>query len=214
MLERFTKDAREVVRGAVERAVRSGATSVEPGHVLLALLDRESGRASFALTALGARERRDSIEQALRAAHRHAGLSQADAEALAGLGIDLVEIISRIEQVHGAGAMAEGTQAFESSDEEPDDGGRKKRGRGRMTRRRLSGHRPLTPDARDILINALRMATGHHDRHIGDEHLLLALLARPGIPTEVLAEHGVTYGSVERVLYGPGSAGEYRNQAS
>lgn len=213
MFERFTKDARAVVRGAVDFAVRSGATVVEPDHVLLALLDRESGRASFVLTALGARDRRDSIEQALREAQRRAGLSQADAEALAGLGIDLTEIISRIEHVHGPGAMAGDPQAFDASGDDSAGSGGKEHGRGRASRRRLSGHRPLTPDTREILINALRMATGHRDRHIGDEHLLLALLARPGIPTEVLTEHGVTYASVERMLYGNGTAGE-RNKAS
>ncbi|MFD1657854.1 Clp protease N-terminal domain-containing protein [Streptomyces caeni] len=39
---------------------------------------------------------------------------------------------------------------------------------------------------------------------MGDEHLLLALTARPGVPFEVLADHGVTYAAVERVLWGGG----------
>ncbi|WP_374227282.1 Clp protease N-terminal domain-containing protein [Streptomyces sp. JJ66] len=38
------------------------------------------------------------------------------------------------------------------------------------------------------------------DRAIGDEHLLLAVTARRGAVAAVLAEHGVTYASVERAL--------------
>jgi hypothetical protein len=50
------------------------------------------------------------------------------------------------------------------------------------------------------------MALAQRDRYIGDEHLLLALAARPGVPAEVLADHGVTYASLRRVLYGGGEA--------
>ena len=53
MFERFTKEARAVVQGAVEHCEGSGASSVEAEHLLLALLDREASRASFALAALG-----------------------------------------------------------------------------------------------------------------------------------------------------------------
>ncbi|CAM5660579.1 Peptidase OS=Streptomyces tendae OX=1932 GN=GUR47_14520 PE=4 SV=1 [Streptomyces tendae] len=38
------------------------------------------------------------------------------------------------------------------------------------------------------------------DRRVGDEHLLLALVLRPGVPAEVLADHGVTHASLTRVL--------------
>ncbi|GHH81803.1 peptidase [Streptomyces sulfonofaciens] len=182
MFERFTKDARAVVSGAAAHAERAGEAVVDTDHLLLALLDREGSRASFALDALGARDRRDSIARGLATARRRGGLSGAEADALAGLGIDLSEIISRVEQTHGVGALA------------ADSGGR--RGRGRMR------HRPFTNGAKKTLERSLRIATGHRDRHIGDEHLLLALLARPGTPAEVLAEHNVTYDRVDRVLYG------------
>ncbi|OSP43380.1 peptidase, partial [Streptomyces sp. 13-12-16] len=36
--------------------------------------------------------------------------------------------------------------------------------------------------------------------------LLLSLTTRPGVPAEVLADHGVTYESVTRVLHGGGEA--------
>ena len=56
MFERFTKDARAVVKGAAEYADGADAGTVDAGHMLLALLDREGSRASFALSALGLAE--------------------------------------------------------------------------------------------------------------------------------------------------------------
>lgn len=196
MFERFTKDARAVVLGAVDHAERTHANEVTDEHILLALLDREASRASFALAALGLAGQRDSVERALAEARRRGGLSRADADALSDLGIDLSEIVSRVEEAHGVGAL-------ESAG--------KRKGR-------RSGHRPFTRDAKDVLTRSLRTARAHrdlphariHSRRgtliIGDEHLLLALTTRPGLPAEVLADHGVTYEALERVLYGSGEA--------
>ncbi len=184
MFERFTKDARAVVTGAVEYAERGGAQTVDAGHMVLALLDREGSRASFALTALGVREREESVRRALGEARRRGGLSQAEADALAGLGIDVGEIVARVEEVHGVGAMS---------------GDRKDKGW-------WSGRRSFGRGAKEVLERALRIAVGRRDRHIGDEHLLLALVARPGVAAEVLADHGVTHEALTRVLYGEGEA--------
>ncbi|WP_320780262.1 Clp protease N-terminal domain-containing protein [Streptomyces sp. CRN 30] len=182
MFERFTKDARAVVLGAVDHAERSHAALVDEEHLLLALLDREASRAAFVLASLGVSGRCDSVERALAEVRRRGGLSRAEAEALSGLGIDLTEVVSRVEETHGAGALETG-------------------GRGRGGRSgRWSGHRPFTRGAKDLLTQALRVATARRDRRIGDEHVLLALTARPGIAAEVLADHGVTYEAVERVL--------------
>ncbi|MFD9188249.1 Clp protease N-terminal domain-containing protein [Streptomyces phaeochromogenes] len=192
MFERFTKDARAVVLGAVDHAERLHAETVEEQHVLLALLDREASRGSFALMSLGLTERKESVEQALAEARRRGGLSRADADALSGLGIDVSEIVSRVEEAHGEGALrAGGTGA----------------GRGRSWWSGLvGGHRPFIQGAKDLLTESLRMALAQRDRYIGDEHLLLALTARPGVPAEVLADHGVTYASLRRVLYSGGEA--------
>ncbi|KOX39392.1 Clp protease N-terminal domain-containing protein [Streptomyces ardesiacus] len=179
MFERFTKDARAVVQGAVEHAEQARAGTVEPEHLLLALLDREGSRASFALAALGVGEHRDVVRQELREARRRAGLSRSETEALAGLGIDVSEIVARVEEVHGVGALSAGD-----------------RPRGR----RWSGHRGFGRGAKEVLEKALRVAVARRDRHIGDEHLLLALALRPGVPAEVLAGHGVTHASLTRVL--------------
>jgi Clp amino terminal domain, pathogenicity island component len=182
MFERFTKDARAVVMGAVEHAEEAGAGSVDTEHLLLALLEREGSRASFALAALGLAGRGDAVREALAVARRRAGLSQADADALAGLGIDVSEIVARVEETHGVGAMS---------------GDRKGKGW-------LSGRRSFGRGAKEILEKALRIAVARRDRHIGDEHLLLAMTVRPGVPSEILADHGVTYEAVVRVLYGGG----------
>ncbi|MFD4880292.1 Clp protease N-terminal domain-containing protein [Streptomyces sp. NPDC058420] len=184
MFERFTKDARAVVQGAVEHRERSGARSVDPDHLLLALLDRQGSRASFALTALGLtpEERKEPVRQALVDARRRAGLSQSEADALAGLGIDVSEIVARVEEVHGVGAMS-----GDRKDKEP-----------------WSGRRTFSRGAKNVLEKSLRIAVAHHDRHIGDEHLLLALTILPGVPGEVLADHGVTHETATRVLYGGG----------
>jgi hypothetical protein len=184
MFERFTKDARAVVTGAVEHCERAGAARVEEAHLLLALLDREGSRAAFALASLGLTGRREAVVRELAEACRRGGLSRADADALAGLGIDLAEIVSRVEETHGEGALATG----------------------RAGGARRAGRRPFDRGARELLTVSLRTALAHGDRHIGDEHLLLALTLRPGIPSEVLADHGVTHAGVERVLWGGRSA--------
>src|SRR5690606_17741166 len=110
----------------------------------------------------------------------------AETEALARLGIDVSEIVARGEDAHGVGAM--------SGD---------RRGRGRRC-----GHRPFAPDAQEALTGPLRAATAPRDRALGHEPPRLALTARPGAPAEVLADHGVTYASLTRVLYGGGEAKE------
>ncbi|MFI6930600.1 Clp protease N-terminal domain-containing protein [Streptomyces sp. NPDC050287] len=184
MFERFTKDARDVVRGAVEQAERSGARSVEAEHLLLALLDQEAGRGWFALAALGLAEDRETVRAAVVEARRRAGLSRAETDALAGLGIDVSEIVARVEEAHGVGAM--------SGD--------------RQDKAWWSARHTFGRAAKEVLEKALRIAVSRRDRHIGDEHLLLALTARPGVPAEVLADHGVTYETLIRVLYGGGEA--------
>jgi ATP-dependent Clp protease ATP-binding subunit ClpA len=185
MFERFTKDARAVVQAAVEHCEQSGVRSVDREHLLLALLDREAGRTSFALAALGLRpEGKESVRQALVDARRRAGLSQAESDALAGLGIDVSRIVARVEEVHGVGAM--------SGDRKDKEG--------------WSGRRTFSRGAKDVLEKALRIALAHRDRHVGDEHFLLALTVLPGVPGEVLADHGVTHESLTRVLYGGGEA--------
>ncbi|MEU2562194.1 Clp protease N-terminal domain-containing protein [Streptomyces longispororuber] len=183
MFEQFTKNARAVVTGAVTHAERTDAEAVDESHLLLSLLDRQGSRASFALAALGADRRREEIARELAEARRRGGLSQADTEALAGLGIDVEEVVARVEQAHGAGVLASAGAT-----------------RGRWGFGSWSGRRPFTREAKGTLVSALRIATARGDRTIGDEHLLLALTTRPGVVAEVLADRGVTREALDRVL--------------
>ncbi|MXM69062.1 peptidase [Streptomyces sp. HUCO-GS316] len=187
MFERFTKDARAVVEGAVWHAEREGAERVEETHVLLSLLDREGSRGSFALASLGLPPGgRETLVRDLAEARRRGGLSKADADALSGLGIDLAEIVSRVEEAHGEGALGAA-------------------GRGALFGGR-SGRRPFSRGAKDLLTATLRVALARRERAIGEEHILLAMTLRPGVPAETLADHGVTYSSLAQLLYGEGEA--------
>lgn len=187
MFERFTEGARGVVTGAVGHSERMAADKITEEHMLLALLDQEGTRASFAFAALGIRDRRPAVEQSLADARRHGGLSKADTDALAGLGIDVGRIVSKVEEAHGEGAMRAGEAT------------------GRP-RRWWPGHRGFTPGAKGVLERSLRIAVGRGDRHIGDEHILLALSVRPGVVSEVLADQGATYTTLERTMFGtPGT---------
>ncbi|MGW2620886.1 Clp protease N-terminal domain-containing protein [Streptomyces sp. NPDC001500] len=189
MFERFTKDARAAVRSAAVHAERAGAQRVEETHVLLALLDGEGGRGSFALSSLGLPPGgREGLVRDLGEVRRRGGLSRADADALSGLGIDVGEIVSRVEEAHGEGALAAEGKGSPGA--------------------RLFGGRPFDRGARELLTDTLRIALARRERHIGDEHLLLALAARRGAPSEVLADHGVTYTALTRVLYGDEGRGE------
>ncbi|MFF7215084.1 Clp protease N-terminal domain-containing protein [Streptomyces sp. NPDC008238] len=183
MFERFTKSAREVVEGAVGHAERAADPAVTEDHLLLSLLDRRGTRASAALAALGVDRRREALEEALGESRRRGGVSRADAAALAGLGIDVAEIVARVEDAHGSGVLAAGSGP---------------------RRRRPSGRRPFGRGAKGVLERSLRSAVARGDRHIGDEHILLALTAGPGVVADVLAEHGASWADVERVLAAEG----------
>ncbi|MFJ6794438.1 Clp protease N-terminal domain-containing protein [Streptomyces sp. NPDC091268] len=184
MFERFTTAARDTVTGAVTQARRVGAAAVTEEHLLLALLD------GGALDPLGLD--RAAVAADLAAARRRGGMSRADEEALAGLGIDLGEIVSRVEETHGEGALASAVP--------------RRRTLGSSLRSALGRpepdhrHLPFGQGAKKVLEQSLRIALGRGDRHISTLHLLLAILSRPGAPAEVLADHGVTYATAEAGL--------------
>ncbi|MFF1508148.1 Clp protease N-terminal domain-containing protein [Streptomyces sp. NPDC058326] len=180
MFERFTKDARAVVKGAVEHAERGGATVVTKEHVLLSLLDREDSRAAAALRRLCPPDRRPSLVAALAEARRRAGLSRADTNALADLGIDVGAIVARVEETHGTGALS---------------GDRKDSGW-------WSGRQTFSREAKTVLEQSLRVTLARKDREIGDEHILLALTMTGGVVAEALADHGVTYEAVDSAISG------------
>lgn len=162
--------------------------------------DRKGSPAAEVLTALGAHGRRASIERALAEVRRRGGITGADVEALAGLGIDVDEIVARVEEAHGVGALATaGSTPDSTPDSAPDSAPGSASARApRRGRRPL--RRPFSRETKSVLERSLRIALARGDKHIGDEHLLLALTARPGVAAHVLADHDVTYIQVERAL--------------
>ncbi|GAA2123892.1 Clp protease N-terminal domain-containing protein [Streptomyces synnematoformans] len=177
MFERFTKAAKDLVRGAAERAERAGDPYITTEHLLRQLLTASGTPGAVVLAAAGidSEERRGAVERDLNEARRRGGLTRSDAEALAGIGIDVAEVVDRVESAHGRGALARPRSWWKG-------------------RTRFDG------DAKNVLEHSLRVATGRGDKAIGDEHILLALTAARGIPAEVLADHGATYAAVEAAL--------------
>ena len=95
---------------------------------------------------------------ALRAAIADVPRDGLDAAALATIGIDVDAVRRSVEDSFGPGALA----------------GRRRRRRGG-----LSGHRPFSPHAKRTLERSFREALGLRDRHIGPDHILLALASEP-----------------------------------
>jgi ATP-dependent Clp protease ATP-binding subunit ClpA len=174
MFERFTRPAREAVIGARRHAVEQGETEIRPVHVLAGLLRTPPGRAGELLAGFGVPA--EELATDLARMRRRGGVSDADTAALAELGIDVERIVENVERVHGENALA---------------------GESRRSRR---SHVPFSGEASRLLERALREALDIGDRHIGDEHLLLALLAVPGAAADLLAKHRLDYVTVRTAL--------------
>ncbi|MEJ2867459.1 Clp protease N-terminal domain-containing protein [Actinomycetospora sp. OC33-EN08] len=99
-----------------------------------------------------------------------------DAAALAALGIDLDAVRRAAERAFGPGALD--------------------RPRGQWR----AGHIRFDPQAKKTLELALREAIRLSDRHIGSEHVLLALLHPGHTAARLLADHGVTLAATRLVV--------------
>ena len=165
MFERFTVGAREVVTTAVAEASSLGHPAVGPEHVLLGLLHPGVGVGREVLNDAGLTA--DRVRDAVRRRSPASGFPTADdAESLRSVGIDLDEVMARLEQTLGADALAPAA-----------------------ARR---GGRRFTPVAKKTLQLALREAVWLKSGAIGSEHVLLGLLRceDKGI-SALLAELGV-----------------------
>ena len=160
MFEKFTSAAREAVLTAVVEAEKDRSPKVTEQHLLLALLTSDL-LADSPVT-------RDMVRYAYRTVERQAGLTDADAAALEELGIDLDEVVRRVESAHGENVLAD------------------RRGR----RRR---HTPFAPEAKQVLAGALREGREMNDRTLGAEHILLAIAARGEVAAQLLAANGLDY---------------------
>jgi ATP-dependent Clp protease ATP-binding subunit ClpA len=184
VFERFTQPARAVVVLAQEHARMLGAEQVGSVHMLIGVCETEGPGATL-LAAHGITA--DQIRDAARTATAASRLP--DAEALAGLGIDLEEIRRRVEESFGLGAL-EGTRAA-----------------GRRARRRAWGQLRFVPEAKKTLELALREAVRRGDGYIGTEHLVLGFLhPQTGTAGELLRARGLTLDGVRAELEEPGRA--------
>ena len=146
MFERFTRSAREAVVWAEEAGRREGATHIESGYVLLGAVHVEGSVAARALARLGIE--RDSLAECVRSLDA----DSLDADALAGIGVDLDAVRTQVEATFGAGALDAAA-------------GRPARGK---------GHVPFDPASKKMLELALREAVRFKSKGIDTGHLLLA----------------------------------------
>ena len=157
MFERFTNDAREAVTHAVDEA--QGSERIGPQHVLLGAVRSPDTVAARALSQLGVDRAR------LRAAVRANPSDGLDADALAGVGIDLDAVRAQVEAEFGPGALDGVAAAPESCGTKPSGGNRM-----------ASGHKPFDGEAKKLLQLSLREALRFKHKHIDSGHLLLGVV--------------------------------------
>jgi len=110
MFERFTKEARSAVEHAVVLAREAGAAEVRPGHVIASLFSEEGSTAERALGADAAGQVMAALaEQRARLAD---GLDGDDADALQLLGIDLHDVVRRMDALGGRARSRRGHLSF------------------------------------------------------------------------------------------------------
>jgi hypothetical protein len=120
----------------------------------------------------------DAVLAEIQTARRRGGLSAIDAEALAGLGVDLDVVVNRVEGELGQGVLDNGRHS---------------------PRRGWTGP-PTSTQAKLILRAAQRQAIARGDRGLTAVHLLLGLLAHPGLVADTLGRHGITVATVLAIL--------------
>ncbi|MEQ3554841.1 Clp protease N-terminal domain-containing protein [Pseudonocardia nematodicida] len=169
MFERFTDPARRAVVIAQEEARERKADRIGPEHLLLGILRCPGTPGERILHEAGAGTA--EVDRWLAAEPAH------DAEALAGLGIDLDEVRRRTEESFGPGALDR-----------------------RRGRRWSFGHIPFEKSAKKALELALREAIRQGDRFLGTEHVLLGLLHPDTPASRVLDAHGVTLAAARRAV--------------
>jgi ATP-dependent Clp protease ATP-binding subunit ClpA len=147
MMERFTKAARELVERTQQIALESRASQVRPEHMFAALLWDDDCLAGRVLNGQGGTSERLRAELDRRRSRYVDGLDDADAEALRSVGIDLEEVVSRM-----------------NDDLAP------------PRRRRSRVHLRFSRPSKKVLELALREAVSMRHNYIGTEHILLGLV--------------------------------------
>jgi ATP-dependent Clp protease ATP-binding subunit ClpA len=180
MFERFTKDAREVVVDARSQARTLGQRHVGTEHLLLALLEAQTGAAAL-LRDTGLTE--DGVRAAIaRYLGQPGGLSDADVAALERIGIDIGAIREKIEESFGPGALDPEVPPTRSG----------------LFGRKVSGG-PFTPRSKKVLELSLREAIRLKHNWIGTEHILLGLIREgEGLAAKIMVDAGVDLAALRR----------------
>lgn len=161
MLDRFTREAREVVALAEREARALGAAAVGTEHVLVALLERCGPLLSEPWLPPFVARAPLATAEAARALLRD---DDPDADALASIGISLGQVRRAVAEAFGPGAW-----------ERP------------RNRRRL----PFTEEAKRSLEQAARELAETRGRRLDSHYLVLGLLREDTAASRLLAELGL-----------------------
>jgi len=164
------------VVNARARAHYEDAPEVREEHLLAAMFSAPT--VGPLLARLGLQGAEAPVLEEIRDGRRRGGLSAVDAEALAGLGIDLDSVVRRVETELGSGVLDHS----------------RRRERQRRSRPAFSVGSKLALQA------GLHQAVARGDRELREEHLLLGLLARRGLAADTLGARGVTTATVLAAL--------------
>jgi len=190
MFERFTTEARAVVVQAQHEARTLRARHIRTEHLLLALLSPDAGIASTVLRDAGVEASR--VLRAIETTGPPAILGPADAAALRTIGIDVDDVLARIEASLGVDALTP-----------PDTTHRRRlpswRHRGASGSGRPRGHIPFSRRAKKVLELSLREAVALRHNYIGAEHILFGLIREgDGSAARILTDAGVDLQALRR----------------
>ncbi|HEX4791209.1 MAG TPA: Clp protease N-terminal domain-containing protein [Actinospica sp.] len=211
MVERFTDEARQVVKCAQEQARRLGHGFIGCEHLLYGLANvkgevgdilREQGvtpqryEAQFIrIIGAGSGAGHGAADasfgaasgSASFAAYEAASEAALDKDALTAIGIDLDAVRERVEAVFGPGALT-AAQAPPSRRRAP-----WRRGPRRRRPRTVTGHLPVTRRVKRCLESSRRQARELGGGDLGAGHIALALLAMDeGLPPRILETMGAS----------------------
>jgi hypothetical protein len=168
--------AGSVIADALGRARAASTSQIGEEQLFAALLGNpDSGPLFGRVGEPGAAE---AVWAEVREARRRGGLTAGEEQALAGLGIDLDEVVARVEAQLGTGAL-DGTALP-------------------ARRRRVS----VSADVHAVLAEAQRHRIARGDRGLTAQHLALAVVTRPSPLADALSARGVTAVSMLEAMGG------------
>jgi ATP-dependent Clp protease ATP-binding subunit ClpA len=174
-----TSPAAAVIADALERARAGGTSQIAEEHLFAALLSNPDSRPL--LGRLSAPDEAEAVWAEVRGARRRGGITAGEQEALAGLGIDLDEVVAQVEAQLGEGAL-DGTR----------------------TPARRGWRVSMSPEAIAVLNAAQRQKAACGDRDLAAQHLVLGFLAQPGLFADALRARGITVASALEAMGGNG----------